>query len=403
MQLAVLCVLMLAVYEPLLVHAKKLVVVFPRQIRRSPMIPWRQKSPNFKKTSYRNNEFYNMHHNHRAPHFYGPKPVYHRDPPFPHGGDDFDHGYEVNHVRIPHSKDISHAISFGKGYVPYDSIRGTFSLDNDKYTEMIEYVNKYTEPSHASTNYSPTGSEYNTPPSGYMQENIFSDSYFSDVKNMDLQERKNEDAKNYIPRAIGNELTKTMNGVFEMNRDVNPKNPAYYKNTDYQDHKAEGAVIVPAGIPSATIGGSKEGIIFRDSVSLDDYNKKVEGFTKNWPRLLGADSLPQSPIISSISSIDDSTLLQQQQQQQQHQQQHQQQLINPLPSPAALIGPSYPISGPNWFSEFAQSKRGYAVKEELMEPPHDFRTMPIQTSPLQNFPIGINVGPSVLPPMIHAR
>lgn len=273
---------------------------------------------------------------------------------------------------------------------------------------MIEYGNKYTEPSHASTNYSPTGLEYSTPPSGYMQENIFGDSYFSDLKGMDLQDRKNEDAKNYIPRAVGSELAKSMNDAFEMNKDVNPRNPAYYKDTGYQDHKAEGAIIVPSGIPSATIAGSKEGIIFRDTVSLDDYNKKVEGFTKNWPRLLGADSLPQSQIISSISSIDDSTLLQQQQYQQQQQQyqqqyQQQQQLINPLPTPAALIGANYPVSGPNWFSELAQPKRGYAVKEELMEPPHDFRTMPIRTSPVQSFPIGINVGPSVLPPMIHAR
>ncbi|KAI4496417.1 hypothetical protein M0804_000227 [Polistes exclamans] len=397
---------MLAVYEPLLGYAKKLVVVFPRQVRRSPMIPWRPKSPGFKKTSYRSNEFYNMHHHdHPAPHFYGSKPAYHRSPPFPHGGDDFDQGYEeVNHVHIPHSKDVSHAISFGKGYVPYDSIRGTFSFDNDKYTEMIEYANKFTEPNQASTSYSPTASDYSTPPTGYMQENIFSDSYFSDVKNIDLQDRKNEGVKNYIPRAINNnEVTQTTNDIFEMNKDTTAnKNPTFYKDTGYQDNKAEGAIILPAGIPSATIGGSKEGIIFRDSVSMDDYNRKVQAFTKNWPSLLGVDSIPQSPI---MNPIDQSVLLQQQQQQQLQQQQlqqHQQQLINPLPTPAALIGPGYPTIGPNWFSEYAEAKRGYAVKEDHMEPQHDFRTMPIQTSPFQNFQVGMNLGQSILSPIIHA-
>ncbi|XP_015171765.1 PREDICTED: uncharacterized protein LOC107064028 [Polistes dominula] len=373
------------------------------------MIPWRPKSPGFKKTSYKSNEYYNMHHHdhHPGPHFYGSRPVYHRNPPFPHGGDDFDQGYEeVNHVHIPHSKDVSHAISFGKGYVPYDSIKGTFSFDNDKYTEMIEYANKFTEPNQASTSYSSTtASDYNTSPTGYMQENLFSDSYFSDVKNIDLQDRKNEEIKNYIPRAItNNEITQTSttNDIFEMNKETTVnKNPTFYKDTGYQDNKgAEGAVILPAGIPSATIGGSKEGIIFRDSVSMDDYNRKVQVFTKNWPSLLGVDSIPQSSI---MNPIDQSVLLQQQQQQQQLQQHQQQQLINPLPTPAALIGPGYSAIGPNWFTEYAEAKRGYAVKEDHMEPQHDFRTMPIQTSPFQSFPVGLNLGQPVLSSIIHSR
>lgn len=84
-----------------------------------------------------------MHHDQPAPHFYGPtRPVYHRGPPFPHGGDDFDHGYEVNHVHVPHGKDVSHMISFGKGYVPYDNIRGTFSFDNDKWVLWKRYLRK---------------------------------------------------------------------------------------------------------------------------------------------------------------------------------------------------------------------------------------------------------------------
>lgn len=46
----------------------------------------------------------------------------------------------------------------------------------------------------------------------------------------------------------------------------------------------QGDVVLPVGIPPATIGGSKEGIVLRDSVSLDAYQQKLREMTKAWPQ-----------------------------------------------------------------------------------------------------------------------
>lgn len=89
--------------------------------------------PRFRKSSLGNEVHYQKYH-HSPPAHYFPKKSVYRSPPFPHGGDDFDQGHEhVNHVRIPYGKDISHAISFGKGYIPYDKIKGSFSLGRERW------------------------------------------------------------------------------------------------------------------------------------------------------------------------------------------------------------------------------------------------------------------------------
>jgi len=117
------------------------VLVVPRQIRRSPAISWRPSPTHYKKSSYSSNNF------HRPPYYgsalasryYSKKPF--RPLPYPHGGDDFDQGHEaVNHVHIPYGKDVSHGISFGKGYIPYENIK-TSSLPymHERYMNFLNF------------------------------------------------------------------------------------------------------------------------------------------------------------------------------------------------------------------------------------------------------------------------
>lgn len=62
------------------------------------------------------------------------------------------------------------------------------------------------------------------------------------------------------------------------------------------------------------------------------------------------------------------------------------QRIQQLPA-SSFSGSSFPAASP-WTSSFAQGRQGYAVKEDLAEPPIDFRTMNVQNSQLHHsFPI----------------
>lgn len=88
-----------------------------QKTRRSPA-PWRSY---YKKSSYGGNDFRQAHYNNR---YYNKKPI---RPPYPSASDDFNQGYETeNNVHIPHGKDISHSISFGKPYIPYN-VKGSSS------------------------------------------------------------------------------------------------------------------------------------------------------------------------------------------------------------------------------------------------------------------------------------
>lgn len=115
-------------------------LVVPRQIRRSPAPPWRQSPTHYKKSSPGSNDF------HRPPYYasalsnrYYRKPF--RPLPYPHGGDDFDQGHEaVNHVQIPYGKDVSHGISFGKGYIPYENIKSSsLPYVHERYTPEVSF------------------------------------------------------------------------------------------------------------------------------------------------------------------------------------------------------------------------------------------------------------------------
>lgn len=157
--------------------------------------------------------------------------------------------------------------------------------------------------------------------------------------------------------------------------------PTAYTHMTTSTAGTQGAVILPAGIPSATIAGNKNGIVLRDTVSLDEYQKKLEELTKTWPSVL-SDAMPNFAAATGISS---------------HQQQLQPDFSTAgLPGTAGFGGPT------NWFS-FAQPKQGYAVHEEHGDSTtYDFRTMPIHAAYQQpsfganiGLPIGAGITPSI--------
>ncbi|XP_078043247.1 uncharacterized protein LOC144473336 [Augochlora pura] len=415
-------ILVLAISEPLLSLADKVVVVVPQQIRRSPAPQWRSVTPRFRKSSHESH--FRRHH--------GPPGYYHRkrpaypNLPYPHGGDDFDQGHEtVNHVRIPYGKDVGHAISFGRGYIPYEHLKGSFSFGSEKYPGDPEETSQ--EPGYEATSFALSGPDYqpgspSSSSSSSSDSNSNSNSFdssqselgpmFTDPETaLGYDERRNDRKKLYASRSIGKELTANspidLTAAIDQSKQqlllLRQKTAELYGNAASQPR---GEVILPAGIPAATIGGSKEGVVLRGSVSLDDYRQRLQEMTKSWPQYLlqgvsdpsllahgyQGQGLVQTQIHQPIH----------QQIQQPIQQGIQQPTQQPIHSYQTVQQTSSPFPGPfGWPLNVAQSKKGYAVKEDNMEPPHDFRSMPIRTSPFpsQSFPVQANA--AVVPQLVH--
>ncbi|XP_011685663.1 PREDICTED: uncharacterized protein LOC105448662 [Wasmannia auropunctata] len=384
MRYTALCFLLLAISEPLLTHAK-VVLIVPRQVRRSPVVPWRPPG-NYKK-SYGSD----IRHYGRVNHYYNKKPFR----PLPYGGDDFDHGPEtINHVNVPHGKDISHSISFGKGYIPYDNIKSNLPFVHERYAGRQPVI-----PDYPPTSFTSVGQEYATSATANSYENPQLDSYFSDMESAVKGELRGsiKDSMNkyYGTRSIEKDLSfrnqQALSSALEKSKDSLAKGTeglpsdasptAYAASTSAGIAGVQGAVVVPAGIPSATIAGNKEGIVLRDTVSLDEYQKKLEELTKTWPNVLsaGANYAAAGGAISAP-----------------------QQLHAGFPT-TGLPGASFggPTGGVNWLSSFAQSKQGYSVRENHGDPStYDFRTMTVQSAPYQQLSFGhggVSAGTGIVP------
>ncbi|CAL7935518.1 unnamed protein product [Xylocopa violacea] len=375
MRYSAFCILALAISEPLLVYASKVMLVVPsnrEQTRRIAGPSWRSGPPRYRKSSPGSDVYYRK--------YYGPSTNYqskkyvHGNSHFPHGGDDFDQGYEhVNHVKIPHGKGINHALTFGKGYVPYDKIKGNFALGSDRPSSSQG-------PSYVESNYAPTGvissgSEYT---SSEHYEPSQSDTLFSDPESALNYNERNDQQKLYSSRSIEKDLS-VNSAVDFTNSDkdqllhLQQKASDLYKSIDSQP---QDGVLLPSGVPSPSIGGSKEGIILRDMVALDEYQQKLQEMTKSWPQYLSN--------AASAASLGNSF------------QNHQ-----VTASYSTGVSPTSSFGSFNWPVSFAQPKQGYDVREDTMEPPHDFRTMPVQTSPYHTFPVPMNVALPGIGQTIH--
>ncbi|XP_025990899.1 uncharacterized protein LOC105197301 [Solenopsis invicta] len=372
MRCLALCVLLLAISEPLLTYAK-VVVIMPRQVRRSPAIPWKPPG-HYKKSSYGGNDFHR--HYRRVNRYYTKKPI---RPPY--GGDDFDGGIEaVNHINVPYGKDVSHAVSFGKGYIPYDNIKNT-PFVHERYAGA--YGRQPAIPDYPPTSFTSVGQEYATSATAQSFDPQV-DSYFSDMENAAKGELrgslKDSINKYYGTRSIEKDLTQrnqqAFSSILEKTKDAIGKgteglpadasSAAYARAISAATSSAtnpavvtgvQGAVIVPDGIPSATIAGNKDGIVLRDTVSLDEYQKKLEELTKAWPSVLSAGTSYATP----------------------------QQLHAGFPT-TGLQGAGFggATGGVHWLPNFAQSKQSYAVREDHGDTTsYDFRTMSVQGAPYQ--------------------
>ncbi|CAD1469474.1 unnamed protein product, partial [Heterotrigona itama] len=343
----------------------KVVLVIPQQTRRS-LGPssWRSSPSRYRKSSHPSSEVH-YHKYHSSPVYYRTKKPIYETPSAPHGGDDFDQGYEhVNHVHVPHGKGISHGVSFGKGYIPYDQIKGSFSLGRERNPSSQEYSSSssFTSPD---TDYSP--SSYESPQSG---------TFFPDPETaLNYDERRNDEKKFYSSRSIEKDLL--ANNPIELSaaKDqillLQQKAADLYKSVVPQP---QGGVVLPAGIPSPTIGGSKQGIVLKDTVALDEYQQKLQDMAKSWPQFLS----------NAATTLGNS---------------YQTQQVTASYSADGTSATSGPLNG--WSASFAQPKQGYDVKEDNVEPPHDFRSAPIQSSPYHAFTVPANVALPAVTQTVH--
>ncbi|XP_066582008.1 uncharacterized protein [Prorops nasuta] len=302
---SILGILLFVIGEPLLSHAK-VVIVVPQQVRRSPSVPYYRKPSNFHKKSLNGNHEYHRH-TYQHLHYAHPNALPARESivpfpsptalvapaksPYPQGGDDFDQDHdnqEVNHVMIPYGKDVTHGISFGKGYIPYDTIKGTFSAGHEKYPFNLGHK----QPDFAAT-YTSSSSNYGQPiPVEYHQDVL--DNYSYDVEpydhDGDFGTRKSGRKKFYTSRSLEKDLgTKSYRGFGNLLTDketLSKEVNDLIKESGDQTRTVpvEGSILLPSGgVPSATIGGNKDGIVLKDSIILDEYHKTIENLMKSWP------------------------------------------------------------------------------------------------------------------------
>lgn len=106
--------------------SRKVLVVVPRHVRRTPATTaWRPSPIYYKKSPYGENDYQ------RSPYYtrskYYRKPLsYNKPSSYQYGADEFDQAYDVNQAQISqHGKSISPGIPFGKGYLPYDNIKSS--------------------------------------------------------------------------------------------------------------------------------------------------------------------------------------------------------------------------------------------------------------------------------------
>ncbi|XP_034941769.1 uncharacterized protein [Chelonus insularis] len=314
---------------------KKVIFLMPRHVKRSHGTPWRQfiRPPFLKATQFLDNEFLPTHHPKQVllPGHPRPRGMVQFNKHVPHGGDDFDQGHEeVNHVIIPHGKGITHAISFGKGYIPHDALmhHAGFTSSSDSHESPDDSVN-----------YNSLTPVYITPQMT-QQADVYYQNNEADQYHDEIQDRKIDDLHVKFLKA------KAIAGI-------NPQ--------------VSGKLIVHQEQPKSN--GNKA-YILRDTINFDEYNKKVAELTKSWPTSSGS----QGPVLSTgslgIISVKPESL-------------------SPLPQLPQIpkhtqhnIG-DHPDTSNIITSINLHPPQGYSVKEEIQDIPHDFRTMPIQTNPVR--------------------
>lgn len=230
-------------------------------------------------------------------------------------------------------------------------------------------MSEYSSPSFTSSDTDYSQSSYDPP----QPVTLFPDPETA----LNYDERRNDQKKFYSSRSIEKDLLAN-NNPFELSaaKDqillLQQKAADLYKSVVPQP---QGGVVLPAGIPSPGIAGSKEGIVLKDTVALDEYQQKLQQMTKSWPQFLS----------NAATALGNGYQTQQ------------------VTASYSTDGGTFGTSGLNngWSASFAQPKQGYDVKEDNVEPPHDFRNAPVQSSPYHAFSVPGNVALPAATQTVH--
>lgn len=239
----------------------------------------------------------------------------------------------------------------------------------------LQEQNYQPEPDFSSTQYTSPDSDYS--PSGQSYESSHTETFFPDPETaLNYNERRNDRKKFYSSRSIEKDIIGNNPLSFTSDKDqillLQQKGVDLYKNVSPQP---QDGVLLPNGVPSATIGGSKEGIVLRDTVALDEYQQKLQEMTKSWPQFLsnpvtGFGNNYQSQHVTASYSTDGSSV-------------------------------SGGFSGSiDWPTNFAQPKQGYDVKEDTAEQPQNFR-MPVHASPYNTVSVPVSVAIPAIAQAVH--
>ena len=236
----------------------------------------------------------------------------------------------------------------------------------------LQEQNYQPEPEFSSTQYTSSDSDYL--PSGQSYESSHPETFFPDPETaLNYNERRNDRKKFYSSRSIEKNIIG--NNPLSFDKDqillLQQKGVDLYKNVSPQP---QDGVLLPSGVPSATIGGSKEGIVLRDTVALDEYQQKLQEMTKSWPQFL---SNPGTAFANNYQS---------------------QHATASYSTDGSSVGG---FSGSiDWATNFAQPKRGYDVKEDTVEQPQNFRT-PVYASSYNTVSVPVSVAIPAIGQAVH--
>lgn len=242
-----------------LIFRKRIVFVVPRYIRRS----FDESRENFHEHS-EPGLGYKFRRSSRRP--YSNFASFHRPP---QGGDDFDQrqfgGHrEVEHIVIPHGEGVTHGISFGKGYIPHDSLDDINEQAFDFQTQGTNHLDfggiRYEE------NPFDNHENFNKPewelPFSQSERYTFKDDQPKD------QEYKFQTMITSQPPTKEIYLPKFSTNVEEgrsMSQSIGPLPPLPVMKEEQK----------PAPI------------VFQDTIDMKEYVEKVEAFARSWPHAAG--------------------------------------------------------------------------------------------------------------------
>ncbi|XP_057334509.1 probable cyclin-dependent serine/threonine-protein kinase DDB_G0292550 [Microplitis mediator] len=371
------CILLTCTPIAICLAQKKMVVIVPRQVRRAAGSPWRQFSrhPQFVDNEILQSASTRGHPNPTAylqpPYnFINTKTPFRLNkdvipPPSPPPllqqqqqqqqqynsvDDNLNNHEQVNHILVPHGKRITHGISFGKGYIPHESLmyHQTNSFLSPQDNHSAQSATQLTTQNH----------------NEYFHNN-------NNNNNNNHDDSMNEKTINEIQSLI-----------------LKAKQLGLLANDDYYYGNNEKSSI-KRGTDESILNNNK-GFVIHDTLVFDDYNKKITELAKNWPRHLTSSgfNLNNNNYDNSYKNLG---------------------RINVAELSQHLTGHNINFDNYESINSYINhSPSGYAVKEQVEDIPQDntHRYKPIVQTPPNQSPVAtaaaiIATGAQVVPHIEH--